>query len=189
MVQAESSFSYIRKKLILGSSLLARARFKPTSLELRGRLKIRRKKLTTGSDFEAAPESPWTANTTIKTAATSAKTSSAATMITSFLLHFRQSRGGTRVRCSDSVSSWSEVRRWISVGRGCVALLLPTQQPWVQIPAPWVFFSLLLSLWTELRLNQSSAKQWILQMQLAATSRAKHYKDSFFMQAFPVTYK
>ena len=37
-------------------------------------------------------------------------------------------------------------------------------------------FSLLLSLLTELRLNPSSAKQWISQMQLASVSRAKYYK-------------
>ena len=38
------------------------------------------------------------------------------------------------------------------------------------------FFSLLLSWWTVLRSNPSSAKQWISQMQLAVTSRAKYYK-------------
>ena len=37
------------------------------------------------------------------------------------------------------------------------------------------FFSLLLSWWTVLRLNPSSAKQWISQIQSAVTSRAKHY--------------
>ena len=38
------------------------------------------------------------------------------------------------------------------------------------------FSSLPLSLWTVLRSNHSSAKQWILQMQLAVTSRAKYFK-------------
>ena len=49
------------------------------------------------------------------------------------------------------------------------ALLLPTQQPRARIP----------SLWTALRLNPSSAKQWNIQIQLAVTSRAKYYKKSF----------
>ena len=43
------------------------------------------------------------------------------------------------------------------------------------IPAPSKLF-LLLSLWTALRSNLSSAKQWVSQMQLAVTSRAKYYK-------------
>ena len=38
------------------------------------------------------------------------------------------------------------------------------------------FFSLLLSLWTVVRSNPSSAKQWISQMQLEVMSRAKYYK-------------
>ena len=38
------------------------------------------------------------------------------------------------------------------------------------------FFSLLLSLWTVLRLNPSSAMQWISQMQSAVMSTAKYYK-------------
>ena len=40
----------------------------------------------------------------------------------------------------------------------------------------WDFFSLPLSLWTVLRTNPSSAKQWISQMLLAVTYRAKYYK-------------
>ena len=43
------------------------------------------------------------------------------------------------------------------------------------------FFSFLLSLWTVLRSNPSSAKQWILQMQLAVMSRAKNYKQALFL--------
>ena len=57
---------------------------------------------------------------------------------------------------------------------GCVAhrkLLLPTL---VALPSR-DFFSLLLSLWTVLWLNPSSAKQWILEMQLAMKSRARFY--------------
>ena len=42
-----------------------------------------------------------------------------------------------------------------------------------------VFFSVLLSLWTILRLNPSTAKQWISQMQLTMTYRAKCYKKYF----------
>ena len=37
------------------------------------------------------------------------------------------------------------------------------------------FFSLLLSWWTVLRLNPSSVKQRISQMQLVVTSRAEYY--------------
>ena len=40
------------------------------------------------------------------------------------------------------------------------------------------FFSLLLSVSTVFRSNPSRAKQWISQMQLAVTSRAKNYKKS-----------
>ena len=56
------------------------------------------------------------------------------------------------------------------------AILLPTQQPRFE---SWLcpdFFSLHLSLWTALRSNPSSARQWISQMQLVVTSRAKYYK-------------
>ena len=44
-------------------------------------------------------------------------------------------------------------------------------------------FSLLLSLWTVLRSNPSSAKVWISQMQLAVTSRAKYSKKKWTNQA------
>ena len=50
------------------------------------------------------------------------------------------------------------------------AFLLPTQHPRV----PRDFFSLLLSWWTVLRSNPSSAKLWISQLQLVVTSRAKY---------------
>ena len=67
------------------------------------------------------------------------------------------------------------------LGRGlsCTeeAFLPPTLQPLVWILAPPIFFLfILLSLWTALRLNPSSAKQWISQMQPAVMYRAKHYK-------------
>ena len=68
------------------------------------------------------------------------------------------------------------------LGRLCsteVAFLLPTQQPLVWIPARPKFFSLLLSLWTVMRSNPSSAMQWISQMQLPVTSWAKYYKKIF----------
>ena len=39
----------------------------------------------------------------------------------------------------------------------------------------WEFFSLLLCLWTALRWNPSSAKQWISQMELAGMSTARLY--------------
>ena len=42
--------------------------------------------------------------------------------------------------------------------------------------APLRFFSLLLSWWTVLRSNPSSAEQWISQIHLEVMSRAKHYK-------------
>ena len=56
-----------------------------------------------------------------------------------------------------------------------VAFLLPTQQPRVRIPARprQYFLSLLLRLWTVVRPNPFSAKQWISQIQLAVMSRAK----------------
>ena len=41
------------------------------------------------------------------------------------------------------------------------------------------FFPLLLSLWTVLRSNPSSAKKQISQMRLAVTSRANHYKNIY----------
>ena len=56
------------------------------------------------------------------------------------------------------------------------AFLLPTLYPQVCIPAPPRFLSLLLSWWKVLRSNPSSAKQWISQLQLALTSRAKYHK-------------
>ena len=59
-----------------------------------------------------------------------------------------------------------------------VAFLLPTQQPWVRSPAQPGFFSLMRSLWTGLRLNSSSAMQWISKMQLTLTSKAKHYNNN-----------
>ena len=43
------------------------------------------------------------------------------------------------------------------------------------------FFSLLISFWTVLRSNPSSAKQWISQMQLAVTSIARYFKKHFMM--------
>ena len=49
------------------------------------------------------------------------------------------------------------------------AFLLPTNQPRVPIQAPPRFFRI-----TALRSNPSSTKQWISQMQLAVTSRAKY---------------
>ena len=49
------------------------------------------------------------------------------------------------------------------------SFLLPTNQPRVPIQAPPRFFRI-----TALRSNPSSAKQWISQMQLAVTSRAKY---------------
>ena len=53
---------------------------------------------------------------------------------------------------------------------------LPPSSPGLKSQLLRDFFSLLLSLWTVLRLNPSSAKQWILQMQLVVTSRDKYYK-------------
>ena len=44
------------------------------------------------------------------------------------------------------------------------------------------FFSILLSWWTVLRSNPSSAKKWISQMQLGVTSRATNYKKRTFFQ-------
>ena len=62
------------------------------------------------------------------------------------------------------------------------AFLLHTQQPQVQIPAPPRFFSLQISLWTVLRSNPSMAKQWISQMQLVVTSKAKYYKKYLMVE-------
>ena len=184
MVQAESSFSYIRKKLILGSSLLARARSKPTSLELRGRLKIRRKNSQQGQILKQHPNR--LGRQTRRSRRRRPAPRPAAPRWWSPASCCTSGRAGGGLGFDAPIRSPQNLfnEDVFFVGRGCVALLLPTQQPWVQIPAPWVFFSLLLSLWTELRLNQSSAKQWILQMQLAATSRAKHYKDSFLCKHF-----
>ena len=82
-------------------------------------------------------------------------------------------------------SSWWDSKHWPLVDNEAYSLqikglhsseeafFLPTQQPLVQIPAPLWFFTLLLSWWTVFRLKPSSVKQWILQMQLAVTSRAK----------------
>ena len=44
------------------------------------------------------------------------------------------------------------------------------------------FFSWLLSLWTVLRSNPSSAQQWILQMQFMVTSRPKYNKKSWSLR-------
>ena len=49
------------------------------------------------------------------------------------------------------------------------------------------FSSLLLSWWTVLRLNPSSAKQWISQMQSAVTSRAKYSKKYLNLLLGPTT--
>ena len=43
-----------------------------------------------------------------------------------------------------------------------------------------LFFSEPLSLWTVLRSNPSSAKQWISQLQLAVTSRGKYYNFFYY---------
>ena len=40
------------------------------------------------------------------------------------------------------------------------------------------FFSIVLSLWTLLRSNPASAKQWISQMQLVVASRARYYQNN-----------
>ena len=44
------------------------------------------------------------------------------------------------------------------------------------------FLSILLSLWTALRSNKSSAKKWISQMEFAVTSRAEWYKKKILMK-------
>ena len=46
-------------------------------------------------------------------------------------------------------------------------------------PSYGKFLSFLLSLWTVLRLDPSSAKQWISQILLVVTSRAKYYKKVY----------
>ena len=50
----------------------------------------------------------------------------------------------------------------------------PPSSPRFESQLRWDFFSLLLSLRTVLRSNPSSAMQWISQVQLAVTSKAKH---------------
>ena len=52
---------------------------------------------------------------------------------------------------------------------------LPPSSPGLESQLRQDFFSLLLILRAVLRSKPSSAKQWILQMQLAVTSRAKYY--------------
>ena len=52
----------------------------------------------------------------------------------------------------------------------------PFSSPWFETHQRQDFFSLLLSLWTALRSNTSSAEKWISQMQSSVKSRAKHYK-------------
>ena len=63
---------------------------------------------------------------------------------------------------------------------GCIAqrkhCCFPPSIPSFESRLGQVFFSLQLSLWTVLRLNPSSDKQWISQMQLEVTSRAKYHK-------------
>ena len=65
-----------------------------------------------------------------------------------------------------------------------IALVLLTHLPGIDSQLGWDFFSLLLSLWAVLRSNPPSAKQWISQMQLAMTFRAKYYKKekNFFFK-------
>ena len=71
---------------------------------------------------------------------------------------------------------------------GCIAQwkhsCFPPSIPGFESRLSWDFFSLLLSLWTELRSHLSRAKQYISQMKLAVTSRAKYYKKHLFTLAF-----
>ena len=65
------------------------------------------------------------------------------------------------------------------------AFLLPIQQPWVQFPAPSIFFSLYYLVcelyWDRIQL----AEQWISQRQIAVTSWAKYYKKSGWSGCHP----
>ena len=70
-----------------------------------------------------------------------------------------------------------------NVLEGCIAerkiSCSPPSTPGFESQLCGYFFYLLLYLWTELRTNRSSAKEWISQTQLEMTSIAKYFKYFF----------
>ena len=75
----------------------------------------------------------------------------------------------TEVRHRYEVHTGGSIAQW---KHSC----FPPSRPWLEFRLYRDFFYLLLSLWIVFRSNLSSAQQWISQMQLAVTSRAKCYK-------------
>ena len=105
-----------------------------------------------------------------------------------FITYCKTSIGSTLAKGQRRRSSYLPIpnllRMFLPGGGGCLAQWkhsrFPPSSPRFKSRLRLDFFSLLLSLWTVLRLNPSSAKQWISQMQLAVTFRAKCYKKVCF---------
>ena len=96
---------------------------------------------------------------------------------------FRIASQGTVFKPSASLISSLAISWGVQRKHSC----FPPSSPGFESQLCQDFFSLLLNLWTELRLNPSSAKQWISRMQLAVTG-AKYYKKRLALSTLIIFY-